>query len=73
MFHRMKTNDPKTVAGKVPRGLTNEVQRRAKRVRCNAELGLAVEAPVTREFDTQDASRARMVRYSECACAEATS
>jgi len=35
----MKTNGMKTVVGKVPRGLTNEVQRRAKRVRCNAGLG----------------------------------
>jgi len=29
----------KFVREKVPRGLTNEVQRRAKRVRCNAGLG----------------------------------
>ena len=48
VFHRAKTNDLKTVVGKVPRGLTNEVQRRAKRVRCNAGLGpAAVSRPST--------------------------
>jgi len=41
---RTGTNDMKTVIGKVPRGLTNEVQRRAKRVRCNAGLGWAPES-----------------------------